>query len=657
MVKKGKGKKKKKAKQIVPPGVSAENVVSDYISICAGINIEANPGIAETFVLREDMLQPVCLEVKPYWEEGSAEPIGLGPGGCRALIGSITKKEVAPFQRPKGYQYWESERTKGKDGKAHYMHLSTGGFWFCSPGEPISHGKKGKKGKAACAFCEKGQGPFYPSQIRSWADAEDAVLPANTLIAHSETGRPPGEGEYMSLERRKKEQTTVFSRLKEKENFFNHCGQLFGAPYTLLTELKLNECAIGTNGAIYVSSLLRPGNGLQLQVLELRDNGIELEGFIQLADALISNESLHTLVLDSNQGMNDWACKILSRAITLKSGLLKLSLQDCVIGVDGCIGLAKMLKQTPSKLEVLSLLGNNLTPMGLLALCEGLEAHASMTTLNLKGTGIGKISSLNALNGLQERVDKPVVPEYPRLKLLDRPATAPVGGRLAVGTGRLVEDKGREDRLGHRQANDRDHGVVPVRPTAPSQSKWGGNKEMRITHGRVAKHSTGEEGESEVGKRGGGGDGEGERWEGGDGDCGEEERERAEKVAPVGGVDASSSGGGSPRIEGLKRMKVGAWVTPELRARAKMTQAILALQKVLIQNRKLVHVDLQTNCIGEECGNYLLSAITERKRLKSPMETFKVDSTFSYDLFKKLWHLPGKGKKGKRKGGKKKKKR
>jgi hypothetical protein len=90
-----------------------------------------------------------------------------------------------------------------------------------------------------------------------------------------------------------------------------------------------------------------------------------------------------------------------------------------------------------------------------------------------------------------------------------------------------------------------------------------------------------------------------------------------------------------------------------------MSLGILALQRVLISNSKLVHLDVQTNCIGEECGRSLLFAVTERKRLGVPVERFYVDSTLPYELFKVLWHdsKGGKKKGKKKKGGKKKKKK
>ena len=93
------------------------------------------------------------------------------------------------------------------------------------------------------------------------------------------------------------------------------------------------------------------------------------------------------------------------------------------------------------------------------------------------------------------------------------------------------------------------------------------------------------------------------------------------------------------------------------RARATMHTAILSLQSVLVKCTKLVHVDMQTNCIGDESGKYLLAAIEQRKKLGSPLETFKVDSTLSFEVFKELWHPKAGGKKKKKKGKKKSKKR
>jgi hypothetical protein len=367
MAKKGKKKKKRQAKQTVPPGVAVENVIADYKSICVGLNIGA-VDIEGSFVATEDALLPTSLDVQPLWTEDN-NPIRLGVGGCRALISAITKRELVPFIRP----VVSSKEVAVSSAKIASAHLVTDGFWFCSPGEAS---------KVASAFCERGQGPFYPAQMRTWAGG---LLPQSTLIAHSLSGKPPADDDYQSLEN-----CPELSRLNELGNFFTSTGALFGAPYSLLTVLKLNDCAIGTNGAIYVSHLLRPGSGVALGTLELRNNGIDLDGYVQLGDVLISNRSLHTLVLDSNRALNDWACNILCRALALKHGLTHLSMQDCTIGLAGCIGLAKMLTRTPSRIGVLSLLGNNLTPAGLIALCAGLKVHPSLTSLNLKGTGIGK---------------------------------------------------------------------------------------------------------------------------------------------------------------------------------------------------------------------------------------------------------------------------
>jgi len=100
------------------------------------------------------------------------------------------------------------------------------------------------------------------------------------------------------------------------------------------------------------------------------------------------NNSLVTLILDSNTRLGSVGTKNLCKGICTNSRLKKLSLKYCGIDQDGGDPLAEMLLFPKIGLTILELGGNKLGGEGLFRICRGLAQNSSLTCLGISDNQI-----------------------------------------------------------------------------------------------------------------------------------------------------------------------------------------------------------------------------------------------------------------------------
>merc|ERR1719231_1095947 len=108
-----------------------------------------------------------------------------------------------------------------------------------------------------------------------------------------------------------------------------------------------------------------------------------------------------TLKLDYNSTLGAEGVTALCRGLRTNSTLKQLHLPYCDIGPLGGAPLGEMLSYNRLALTVLNLQGNKLGGIGLKAMCPGMKASVSITSISLADNGIGNsdddLASLKAL--------------------------------------------------------------------------------------------------------------------------------------------------------------------------------------------------------------------------------------------------------------------
>lgn len=122
--------------------------------------------------------------------------------------------------------------------------------------------------------------------------------------------------------------------------------------------------------------------------VDFSKNGITQDGIKQLATVLQENETLRTLILDTNAA-GDEGATVLAELLAAKPGNIKtLSLSGNSIGDTGAKALAEMLKVNTT-LEELELNGNSIDYDGIGAIAEALAVNTSLRVLGLSDNYVG----------------------------------------------------------------------------------------------------------------------------------------------------------------------------------------------------------------------------------------------------------------------------
>lgn len=124
---------------------------------------------------------------------------------------------------------------------------------------------------------------------------------------------------------------------------------------------------IGNDGAKAIALALCENSSLQ--VLRLGSCDVGKRGAERFATALSQNETLQELGLRGNVEVGDQAVELISRGLRANRGLHKLDLSSCGVGDEGCAHLAEALLEN-QVLESLLLHKNSISDGGLMALCQ-----------------------------------------------------------------------------------------------------------------------------------------------------------------------------------------------------------------------------------------------------------------------------------------------
>jgi len=156
-------------------------------------------------------------------------------------------------------------------------------------------------------------------------------------------------------------------------------------PYcTQLTQLSLNNCGLRNLSIDSITSALK--NLPELQILELSNNPLEIQGSFLVGEAVHSLSKLRKLSLEN--------CRIqigiegLSKGLIRCKYLLELNLSQNKLGSEGAKSLSRTLRSLPS-LEVLQIVDNNIGTEGARALAQGLKLLDHMKKLMLSTNNIG----------------------------------------------------------------------------------------------------------------------------------------------------------------------------------------------------------------------------------------------------------------------------
>lgn len=182
-----------------------------------------------------------------------------------------------------------------------------------------------------------------------------------------------------------------------------------------LLELDLSDNAFGPIGMESVKPFLQSASCERLEILRLNNNGLGLPGGALLADSVGDLKNLRTLIvgrnrLASSSTKEDVAGRIGSALSTICT-LEVLEMPQNGIRVEGIIPLAEAV-ETNTNLKVLNLNDNIITPKGAVKLASALSQCSSLEELNLgdcllknrgvvyilKGLMEGKVKSLKYVN-------------------------------------------------------------------------------------------------------------------------------------------------------------------------------------------------------------------------------------------------------------------
>lgn len=190
---------------------------------------------------------------------------------------------------------------------------------------------------------------------------------------------------------------------------------------TLLRNLDLRACDIGSQGAQCLAAALRETDSLE--VLDLDDNPLEEQGGSALAAGVWQNQSLRELHL-CNTGIGDAGLSRLAQALPHASQLTYLDVSACNIGDEGLSDLADAISDpfhgiadkamlneefhgaapTPAHLQVLKLRDNKLSDQGVKELGEAMQQSSSLQDLDLAGNRVDTqgLECLSAASVLQK---------------------------------------------------------------------------------------------------------------------------------------------------------------------------------------------------------------------------------------------------------------
>eukprot|EP00985_Skeletonema_marinoi_P029982 scaffold29926_cov138-Skeletonema_marinoi.AAC.4 len=176
-----------------------------------------------------------------------------------------------------------------------------------------------------------------------------------------------------------------------------------------LPHLDLRDNNIDDEGLVVLADALKENT--TLTTLDLAENEIEKEGAIALADALKVNTTLTTLDLERNEirwihkkeRMGDEGAIALADALKENTTLTTLGLKNNEIGNEGAIALADALKVNTTLTTLhLGLKHNHIGNEGAIALADALKENTALTTLGLERNEIGKEGAIALADALKK---------------------------------------------------------------------------------------------------------------------------------------------------------------------------------------------------------------------------------------------------------------
>eukprot|EP00900_Chrysochromulina_parva_P011100 jgi/Chrpa1/19992/Chrysochromulina_OHIO_Genome00027191-RA len=167
-----------------------------------------------------------------------------------------------------------------------------------------------------------------------------------------------------------------------------------------LTEVRLDWCGIGAEGAILIAEALKVNAAFT--VLWLSGNGIGDEGAKAIAEALKVNAVLIEIVLWMN-GIGDEGAKAIAEALKVNPVLTSLRLFGNSIGDEGVKAIAEALKVN-SVLTILSLDKNDFGDEGAKAIADALQSgSAVLTKLWLNDNNMGDAGKEAVRDAVKDR--------------------------------------------------------------------------------------------------------------------------------------------------------------------------------------------------------------------------------------------------------------
>ena len=150
---------------------------------------------------------------------------------------------------------------------------------------------------------------------------------------------------------------------------------------TTLTKLDMNFSYFSLQNTISLASVLRTNH--THVCLNLRDCEIDSEGACKLANGLSTNDTLQTLHIEDNPGIEAIGATAFAKMLRTNSTLLFLDLCDCNIDSEGACQLASALC-TNNTLQELSVSGNSIGVKGASAFAEMLHKNKLLKVLNIR---------------------------------------------------------------------------------------------------------------------------------------------------------------------------------------------------------------------------------------------------------------------------------
>jgi Ran GTPase-activating protein (RanGAP) involved in mRNA processing and transport len=162
-----------------------------------------------------------------------------------------------------------------------------------------------------------------------------------------------------------------------------------------LRKLDMSVNELYCEGAIAFGIALGAANNHSLLDLNLERNEIGVSGAVAIAQALQSNTTLSRLVLSGNPMIADEGAAAIGQSLMNdykhehdRSGLCKLEMVGCGVGIEGARAFGRVLKERFCSLQSLCLERNKIGAEGTIAIAEGLGENSSLRHLNLSRNGI-----------------------------------------------------------------------------------------------------------------------------------------------------------------------------------------------------------------------------------------------------------------------------